>query len=206
MPRPDAPRRPPQPPARGPVPETAPDTAAQALHPDHQARRERATLLRDFDRSPLTKANFCALKGMAVATLDAQLTLARQEAAEWAAAHPVPPRREGGDEGRDHRNPRDRREPRAPRGAGPRDERHDRSPGRGAGPGRADERRPDGRRPDERRPQDRRPQDRPPQDRRPDGRQGAPTPRPGPATAAPAEPVATPAPATPATPPEDSQS
>jgi ProP effector len=45
------------------------------------ARRERALLLRQFESSPLTRANFCALKRIGEAELDAQLALARQEAA-----------------------------------------------------------------------------------------------------------------------------
>jgi len=49
---------------------------------DQQGRRERATLLRAFDTSTLTRANFCALKGIVEADLDAQLAQARQEAAE----------------------------------------------------------------------------------------------------------------------------
>ena len=48
--------------------------------------------MRAFDSSPLTKSNFCALKGIAVEHLDAQLVLARKEAAAWAAAHPQPER------------------------------------------------------------------------------------------------------------------
>lgn len=77
-------------------------------------------LMRAFDSSPLTKANFCALKGITVDHLDAQLVLARQEAAAWAAAHPQPERApdrpferrpdRGSDRGPDNRNgPRDHR-------------------------------------------------------------------------------------------------
>ena len=81
-------------------------------------------LMRAFDSSPLTKANFCALKGITVDHLDAQLVLARQEAAAWAAAHPQPARTpdrpfdrpfdrrpdRGSDRGPDNRNgPRDHR-------------------------------------------------------------------------------------------------
>ena len=43
------------------------------------ARRERAGLLRAFEGSTLTRANFCALKGIAEADLDAQLAQAREE-------------------------------------------------------------------------------------------------------------------------------
>jgi len=41
--------------------------------------RERALLLRAFDSSPLSKANFCALKRMSEAELDALLAQARAE-------------------------------------------------------------------------------------------------------------------------------
>jgi sRNA-binding protein len=44
-----------------------------------EARRERAALLRAFDGSTLTRANFCALKGIAEADLEARLVLAREE-------------------------------------------------------------------------------------------------------------------------------
>ncbi|MCI1191718.1 ProQ/FinO family protein [Calidifontimicrobium sp. SYSU G02091] len=50
-----------------------------------QARRARAQLLRDFERTTLTAANFAALKGLAPDALQAQLELARREAAERAA-------------------------------------------------------------------------------------------------------------------------
>ncbi len=49
-------------------------------------RRQRASLLRDFERTTLTEANFCALKGMAVEALREQLAQARREASEHAAA------------------------------------------------------------------------------------------------------------------------
>ena len=98
------PPRPPRPPrhdaARGPQAAPAPGPARAPAPPSpvrnevDQAARDRARLLRDFDSSPLTKANFCALKGIAPEVLDAQLALARQEAAAWAAAHPRPPRDE----------------------------------------------------------------------------------------------------------------
>lgn len=103
--RPDRPGRPgrPERPARteGPRPERRPErrpdarpdrrpSAAPAAarpaapqveprEPQDPAQRERAMLLRLFESSPLTKANFCALKRMAEPELDAQLALARQE-------------------------------------------------------------------------------------------------------------------------------
>jgi ProP effector len=47
-----------------------------------QARQERAALLRDFQRTTLTLANFCALKGTTPDALNPVLAQARQEAAE----------------------------------------------------------------------------------------------------------------------------
>ncbi|OYU88757.1 MAG: hypothetical protein CFE45_24360, partial [Burkholderiales bacterium PBB5] len=46
------------------------------------ARQARASLLRDFQRTTLTLANFCALKGMTAEELNPVLDQARQEAAE----------------------------------------------------------------------------------------------------------------------------
>lgn len=96
---PPQPPRPPRPPhesrTAGPAdaltvaPAAAP-RPAPAQPPEDPGRRERWLLLRAFDGSPLTKSNFCALKGMTVEHLDAQLLLARQEAAAWAAANPNP--------------------------------------------------------------------------------------------------------------------
>ncbi|GAB1390593.1 hypothetical protein MASR1M6_27750 [Rubrivivax sp.] len=77
----------------------APAAAAAPARPaaEDPARRDRARLLRDFESSPLAKANFCALKGIAPEALDAQLALARQEAAErFAARGPAPQQGEGG--------------------------------------------------------------------------------------------------------------
>lgn len=73
-PRPDAPVH-----ARPPRQEARQAVEAVPLDP---ARRERALLLRAFEGSTLTKANFCALKRLTVADLDAQLDLARAERAE----------------------------------------------------------------------------------------------------------------------------
>jgi ProP effector len=47
-----------------------------------EGRRYRAGLLRDFERTTLAPANFCALKGIAPDALDALLATARREAAE----------------------------------------------------------------------------------------------------------------------------
>ena len=47
-----------------------------------QARQTRLALLRDFERTTLTPANFCALKGLTAETLEPLLAQARREAAE----------------------------------------------------------------------------------------------------------------------------
>lgn len=62
----------------------------QARWGDDQARRDRANLLRSFEASTLTKANFCVLKRIAEAELDAQLKLARDERAAWQQQAPAP--------------------------------------------------------------------------------------------------------------------
>ena len=51
---------------------------------EEQQRRNRATLLHDFQATTLTPANFCALKGIAVDELDGYLATARREAEERA--------------------------------------------------------------------------------------------------------------------------
>jgi sRNA-binding protein len=63
-----------------------------------EARRNRAVLLRAFETATLTKANFCALKGITEAELDAQVVLAKQER-EQRALEPQRP-----DPRPDHRN------------------------------------------------------------------------------------------------------
>jgi ProP effector len=67
--------------------------AAQAeAHAQREAegaeRAGRATLLRAFETTTLTRGNFCALKGIAEAELDAALALARDERAQRLAAVP----------------------------------------------------------------------------------------------------------------------
>ena len=52
---------------------------APAAPPVDPAQRERAMLLRNFEASPLSKANFCALKGITEAALDAALAQAPAE-------------------------------------------------------------------------------------------------------------------------------
>lgn len=58
-----------------------------------QQRHNRAALLRDFERTSLSRANFCALKGVAEDELDGLLALARDEAIRAPApARERPPR------------------------------------------------------------------------------------------------------------------
>ncbi|WP_338416756.1 ProQ/FinO family protein [uncultured Sphaerotilus sp.] len=54
-----------------------------------QKRRNRAQLLRDFEKTTLTRANFCVLKGLPEADLDRVLEIARKEMAEWVANRPA---------------------------------------------------------------------------------------------------------------------
>jgi ProP effector len=104
--------------------------ARQANVAADQARRERTLLLRAFETSTLTRANFCALKRIDEAELDTMLATARQEAAQ-ASFDQRPPR------------PADTARPPRPQGEhrpGPGGDRRD---ARG-GPGRAGGPRPDG--------------------------------------------------------------
>ena len=94
---------------REPPPAARDAAPATAQAPD-PAQRERATLLRTFESSPLSKANFCALKGITEAALDAALTLAREERPERP---PQPPQGQGPD-GPPRHDRRDER-PRPPR-------------------------------------------------------------------------------------------
>ena len=57
---------------------------------DNEAHRNRAALLRTFEGSTLTRANFCALKGMTDAALEAQLVQAREERKTQPQLHPQP--------------------------------------------------------------------------------------------------------------------
>ena len=90
-------------------------------------RRERIALLRAWEGSTLTRANFCALKRILESTLEAHLALAREDLAQRAAMpHPVaPPQQQTPRQPapNDARGPRrggrpDQRPPRAPRGGG----------------------------------------------------------------------------------------
>ncbi len=104
----------------------------ERLAQEEASRRQRFELLRAFETTTLTRANFCALKGLAEDQLDGLLAQAREDAKAWAA-RPRP--QEGarasagerrGAPGADRRGPRqgrpdDRRNGRggASRGAGP---------------------------------------------------------------------------------------
>ena len=88
-----------------------------------EGRRLRASLLRDFEQTTLTRDNFCALKRIAPQALDALLATARQEAQAQAQAQarpaapfarPQPPGPPGRHPGRpaEPRKPRDARPPR----------------------------------------------------------------------------------------------
>jgi sRNA-binding protein len=67
-----------------------------------QQRRNRAQLLWDFERTTLTEANFCVLKGVVPEELPGLLEIARKERAE---APPAPPREPRRDDRRDDRRP-----------------------------------------------------------------------------------------------------
>jgi ProP effector len=67
-------------PPREAAPAPMVDPAVAALSAEEQAgRRDRALLLRAWETSTLTRANFCALKRISEADLEAQLAQARQE-------------------------------------------------------------------------------------------------------------------------------
>jgi ProP effector len=83
---------------------------------ENEARRSRATLLRSYETTTLTRANFCALKGMAEADLQTQLDQARQEREQRPPQAPRP----------EHRPARDDRQQRPAQAERPR--RPDRGP------------------------------------------------------------------------------
>ncbi len=117
-----------------------PEAAAQ-----ESARRERQALLRTFEGSTLTKANFLVLKRMQESELDAQLALARQEREQYRASEPAAARefrRDGPAPGRYDTRPDGRRDgprdrdhngPRSDRATGPA---HPNIPGHPGGPNR----------------------------------------------------------------------
>jgi sRNA-binding protein len=68
------------------------EAARRAREADADAREQRSTLLRSFESTTLTHKNFCALKGVAEAELDALLVQARLEREQRAQApQPAPP-------------------------------------------------------------------------------------------------------------------
>ena len=139
---------------------------AERQRAQQQERQSRLGLLRDFERTTLTMANFCVLKGIKPEALTPLLDQARKEAAEA----PPPPRFD------------DRRGPMGPRQDGPRQDGPRNDGPRNDGP-RNDSARRDGPRQDARpggRP-DQRPQNRPAGAPRGDRRGGKP---PGPSGAA----------------------
>lgn len=79
----DRPPRRPSPPAHAQAHAQRPpprhEAPAAAALPTDPAQRERAMLLRSFESSPLSKANFCALKGISEAVLDAALQQGKAE-------------------------------------------------------------------------------------------------------------------------------
>lgn len=82
---------------------------AQAEQEQHrleaQQRRNRAQLLWDFERTTLTEANFCVLKGTTPEELPGLLEIARKERAEAPPAPPREARRDGPPPRRDDRRP-----------------------------------------------------------------------------------------------------
>ncbi len=99
--------------------------ARQAHAAENDARRERAALLRAFETTTLTRGNFCALKRIDEATLDAALATARLEREQRPPEpmHDTRPDRRPPDQRPRGANPNER--PGRPDGQG-RPERHDR--------------------------------------------------------------------------------
>jgi sRNA-binding protein len=96
---PPSPQSPPSawPPRHPQRPTQAREAAPPATLPADPAQRERAMLLRSYESSPLSKANFCALKGMTEAALDAALAQAQAERGERKPpSNSAPPRSGGG--------------------------------------------------------------------------------------------------------------
>jgi len=97
---------------------------------EEQQRHNRAGLLHDWERTTLTRANFCALKQVADEELDGLLEIARREAAERP---PQPPRMERREPRPDR--PDGRRDSRGPRGGPPSGDGRPDRPARPRGPG-----------------------------------------------------------------------
>lgn len=123
----------------------------RAKHQERQAQeeaaqRQRFELLRAFETTTLTRANFCALKGLAEDQLDGLLAQAREEA-KARAARPRP--QDGGRGGSGDRRGAPGVDRRGPRQGRPDERRHGRGPGgKGAGQGRPQNARPAAARPD----------------------------------------------------------
>lgn len=90
--------------------------ARQQHAAEEAARRERAALLRAYESSTLTRANFCALKGIAEADLDGQLHEAWLEREQRAREMRPPP--EHGPQLGDQRRPAEPGRPDRPDGRG----------------------------------------------------------------------------------------
>lgn len=88
---------------------------------EEQQRRNRAGLLFDYERTTLTRANFCVLKQVAEEELDGLLEIARAEAAQQAQQQPRHPPRDARPQGRPP-GPRRDGPPQGPRGRGPRND------------------------------------------------------------------------------------
>jgi ProP effector len=69
---------------------TPPAPAPEARLPEEEGARSRALLLRSYESTTLTRANFCALKGMKEADLESQLVQARQELGQRTQALRAP--------------------------------------------------------------------------------------------------------------------
>ena len=85
---------------------------------EEQQRRNRAGLLFDYERTTLTRANFCVLKQVAEEELDGLLEIARAEAAQDQQRRPPPDARPPGRP----QAPRRDGPPQGPRGRGPRND------------------------------------------------------------------------------------
>ncbi|MGR6804844.1 ProQ/FINO family protein [Sphaerotilus natans] len=86
--RQDRPARPPRDEAARPAAALVRQEAPVERLPEDPQRRERAQLLRDFERSSLKRSSFCVLRGVPEDQLDALLAQARREAAEAPARAP----------------------------------------------------------------------------------------------------------------------
>ena len=89
---------------------------------EEQQRRNRAGLLHDYERTTLTRANFCVLKGVADEELDGLLVIAREEAAQPRGPAPHKHHHHHNhhhNRGGEARGERDARGPAGPRRDGP---------------------------------------------------------------------------------------